>query len=206
MLNMINVLWHTFHLKYQVSKEKVEKRIGWVFNPVGHLTKTLLLLKHKHKLNNVPQIHYSFEMRQKRLQTNGREMSPAFIWMLSCQINNGPVLTSTLNGCSSPFTAHKIHSNNCKHNVPIQQLLRHLLLRTANKTIVNPAVVAYCLWAVLLTVGTNERTTGINPTRLAATLLMSPCLSCGAESDEEERESGEDSSTARAAILSPRFQ
>lgn len=49
------------------------------------------------------------------------------------------VLTSTLNGCSSPFTAHKIHSNNCKHNVLIQQLWRHLLLWAANKTIVNPA-------------------------------------------------------------------
>lgn len=132
-----------------------------------------------------------------------RHVSSSFSEMLSCQQITVPVLTSTLNGCSSPFTAHKIHSNNCKHNVPIQQLLRHLLLRTANKTIVKPAVVASSLWAVLFTVDSNKRTTGINPRRLAATSLVSRCLSCGAESRGEEREGGDgaDSSTARAAAF-----
>lgn len=83
-----------------------------------------------------------------------RRKARFFVSILNCCHVNKitvPVLTSTLNGCSSPFTAHKIHSNNCKHNVPIQQLLRHLLLRTANKTIVNPAVVPFCLGAVLFT-------------------------------------------------------
>lgn len=100
-------------------------------------------------------------------------------------------LTSTLNDCSSPFTAHKIHSNNCKHNVPIQQLLRHLLLRSANKTIVTPAVGAYCLRSVLFTGDTEKWAAGINPTHLAATSLMSRCLSCGAESRGRGREMGE---------------
>lgn len=67
----------------------------------------------------------------------------------------------------------------------------------------NPAVVAYCLCSVLFTVDTKKRTTGINPTRLAATLLMSWCLCCGAEhrGEEREREEGTDSSTARAAAF-----
>lgn len=107
----------------------------------------------------------------------GKSASRSFIE--SCH-----VLTSTLNGCSSPFTAHKTHSNNCKHNVPIQQLPRHLL-RAAGNTIVNPAVVACCLRTVLFTVSAGERT-GINPTRLEAALPMSRGLSCGAESRREE--------------------
>lgn len=50
----------------------------------------------------------------------------------------GEGLTSTLNGCSSPFTAHKIHSSHCKHSVPTQQLPGHLLLRTAGKNMLSP--------------------------------------------------------------------
>ena len=133
----------------------MEKGAGWKYNPAGHLTKTLLLLKHQHTSmgNNVPQIHTSLHRKQSR---NSKESMCLVPLLKRCHVSkqrpNGPVLTSTLNGCSSPFTAHKIHSNNCKHSVPIQQLLRHLLLRTANKTIVNPAVVAYCLCSVWFTV------------------------------------------------------
>lgn len=97
-------------------------------------TKTLLLVKTSTRGYNMGcnVVHYSPEGRQDRILTVKG----------GCQQISVPALTSTLNGCSSPFTAHKIHSNNCKHNVPIQQLLRHLLLRSADRTIVNPAVVA----------------------------------------------------------------
>lgn len=55
-----------------------------------------------------------------------------------CHVNT---LTSTLNGCSSPPAAHKIHSSSCKHVVPMQQQpRRHLLLRAANRTIVEVEV------------------------------------------------------------------
>lgn len=87
------------------------------------------------------------------------------------------VLTSTLNGCSSPLTAHKIHSNHCKHNVPTQQLLRHLLPRTAKKTIVKSALSSLIVTEHLFTVGASERTR-INPTRLAVTSFRESDLRC----------------------------
>lgn len=45
-------------------------------------------------------------------------------------------LTSTLNGCSSPQTAHTIQSMKCKHNAPGQKLFRRLLVWNGNKNIV----------------------------------------------------------------------
>lgn len=106
--------------------------------------------------------------------------------------DTGPVLTSTLNGCSSPFTAHKIHSNNCKHNVPIQRLLRHFPLRRANKTIVNPVVViSLCPCSIIVSPPQSmhrQTHTATNPRILAATSRVSPCFSSlsGAETKAEE--------------------
>lgn len=60
------------------------------------------------------------------------------------------VITSTLKDCSSAFTAHKIHSNNWQLSVHAQQLWRHLLPRSVNKTIVKPTVVALCLQTLLV--------------------------------------------------------
>lgn len=54
-----------------------------------------------------------------------------------------------------------------------------------------PAVGAYCLRSVLFTGDTEKWAAGINPTHLAATSLMSRCLSCGAESRGRGSEMGE---------------
>lgn len=53
-------------------------------------------------------------------------------------------LTSTLNCCSSPSTAHKIHSKNCAH-----KQFNPLLLFSVNKTIMTRI---YSFWLLLLIV------------------------------------------------------
>lgn len=183
--------WDTYSIpsfkEYSKVKKRLEVHTSWASHKDPVVSRNIN--KDSNMDNNVPQTQHS-ERRPNIMQTNGKERPFLALEMLPCQQTTVPALTSTLNGCSSPFTAHKIHSNNCKHNVPIQQLWRHLLLRAANKTIVNPAAVASCLWTLVFTVGAGKRT-GTNPTRLAATSPLARGLSCGAESRREEREQGE---------------
>lgn len=141
-------------------------------------TKTLLLVKTSTRGYNMGcnVVHYSPEGRQDRILTVKG----------GCQQISVPALTSTLNGCSSPFTAHKIHSNNCKHNVPIQQLLRHLLLRSADRAIVNPAVVAQRLSFIY---SRHEQTDNGDKSYTFSSDIagcLGVCLSSGAESRAEE--------------------
>lgn len=141
-------------------------------------TKTLLLVKTSTRGCNMGcnVVHYSPEGRQDRILTVKG----------GCQQISVPALTSTLNGCSSPFTAHKIHSNNCKHNVPIQQLLRHLLLRSSDRTIVNPAVVAQRLSFIY---SRHEQTDNGDKSYTFSSDIagcLGVCLSSGAESRAEE--------------------
>ncbi|TNN57606.1 hypothetical protein EYF80_032208 [Liparis tanakae] len=92
--------------------------------------------------NNVPEcVHISGDKTRERRTLLGEKS--ARLKRVSRQPVAVPVLlTSTLNGCSSPFTAHKIHSSSCKHSVPTQQPRSRLRSRTASRAIVNPAAAA----------------------------------------------------------------
>lgn len=134
------IQWHTFHPNFPVKDSQ---------NEISGESAQLCTSQRACCFWNInSEMWTAISLRSSILwiTAEGEKKKDIIAALLECSA----VITSTLKDCSSAFTAHKIHSNNWQLSVHAQQLWRHLLPRSVNKTIVKPAVVALCLQTLLV--------------------------------------------------------